>query len=211
MKISYLPVLPTLRDLYSQPRTMRRFRAYIETLTGGTDDVVVPIGQANPMAKEHALEAIDRLLALGADAIGARAADEAQRRLAEVPLEVEIKATIVLTDDVGGGWTNRYTTEAMVRFPTRSVRKRPFASALVWTSETPDAAQIRAEVLAAIYRVAYQLRRGVVSTLDQMIDQEGLAGVFAGVAPTLDALALARVRTALTAIDRETAPYPEIF
>ena len=37
MKISYLPVLPTLRELYSQPRTMQRFHAYIETLTGGTD------------------------------------------------------------------------------------------------------------------------------------------------------------------------------
>src|SRR5690349_15449095 len=100
MKISYLPVLPMLRELYSQPRTLARFRKYIETLTGGTDDIVVPIVQANPMAKEHALAAIDRLLGLGADEIGARAAEDADQRLRRVPQDVEIKAAVVLTDDV---------------------------------------------------------------------------------------------------------------
>src|SRR6202011_5453817 len=47
VKITYLPVLQTLRDLYLQPRDVRRFRAYVATLTGGTDDVVLPIGVAN--------------------------------------------------------------------------------------------------------------------------------------------------------------------
>jgi hypothetical protein len=67
MKITYLPVLGTLRELYVQPRDMQRFRQYIATLTGGGDDVALPIGVANPMAKEHAVARIDELLALGAD------------------------------------------------------------------------------------------------------------------------------------------------
>jgi hypothetical protein len=211
MRITYLPVLPALRELYAQPRTMQRFRAYIETLTGGTDDIVVPIGQANPMAKEHALAAIDRLLALGADEIGALAAVDAQNRLTSVPKNVEIKATVVLTDDVGGGWTNRYTTEAMVRFPSRGALKRPFATALVWTSESPGAEQIKQEVLAAIYRVAYQQRNGLPTTLRQMLDQEGLAAAFAGQRPTLESDALRNVRITMHLLDLDSAPYPEIF
>jgi hypothetical protein len=107
-------------------------------MTGGTDDVVVPIGIANPMAREHALARVDELIALDADSMGAAAARTADDRLRDVP-GPEIKASIVLADDVGGGWTNRYTTEAMVRFPGRGALKRPFATALVWTSETPGA------------------------------------------------------------------------
>jgi len=69
MKHRYLPVLGILRELYLQPRTMRRFRKYVDTLTGGSGDVVLPIGVANPMAKEHALTRLDELLALGAGGV----------------------------------------------------------------------------------------------------------------------------------------------
>src|SRR5205814_6240657 len=142
------------------------------TLTGGTDDVVLPIGVANPMAKEHAVAKIDDLLALGAEDEGARAAAEAAERLVgRVPIDVEIKASLVLVDDVAGGWTNRYTSESSVRFPGRGALKRPFATALVWTSESPTAEQLGQEVLAAIYRVTYQQRRGLHWTLGTMLDQ----------------------------------------
>jgi hypothetical protein len=42
-------------------------------MMGGTDDVVLPIVVANPMAKEHAIVKLDELFALGADDIGANA------------------------------------------------------------------------------------------------------------------------------------------
>jgi hypothetical protein len=211
VNITYLPVLRILRDLYLEPRDMQRFHRYVATLTGGTDDVVLPIGVANPMARPEVVARIDELLALGADELAAEAAASAQTRLAEVQLEVEIKATLVLADDVGGGWTNRFTTEASVRFPRRGALKRPFATALTWTSELPSAAQIREEVLAAIYRVAYQQRHGLPTTLLAMREQEGLAGVFAGTRPGLVGDYLERAR----AIEFTAAPgkeaYPEIF
>jgi hypothetical protein len=210
MKITYLPVLGTLRDLYVQPRNMQRFRQYIAALMGGGDDVVLPIGVANPMAKEHAVARIDELLALGADAVGAEAAASAQARLAGVQGDYEIKASVVLADDVAGGWTNRFTTEAMVRFPLRGALKRPFANALVWTSELPTAEQIRQEVLAAIYRVAYQQRHGLPTTLRSMLDQEGLAAVFAGAKPTLPSESLEHARSIVNR-DPDNALYPEIF
>ena len=210
MKITYLAVLSTLRELYVQPRDMQRFRQYIEALTGGGDDVVLPIGVANPMAKEHAVARIDDLLALGADTIAAEATASARARLARLERDYEIKASVVLADDVAGGWTNRYTTEVMVRFPSRGALKRPFANALVWTSELPTAGQIRQEMLAAIYRVAYQQRHGLPTTLASMLDQEGLAGVFAGATPTLWGEALAHAR-AIVNRDPDTALYPETF
>src|ERR1700738_2753391 len=185
MRVTYLPVLAILRDLYEQPRDMQRFRRYVATLTGGSDDVVLPIGVANPMAKEHAVIKIDELLSIGADEIGAKAAGSAATRLAGGASDVEIKASVVLVDDVAGGWTNRFTSEASVRFPGRGALKRPFATALAWASESPTAEQIRQEVLAATYRVAFQQRRGLPTTLPAMLEQEGLAGVFAGIRPAL--------------------------
>jgi hypothetical protein len=210
LKISYLPVLDILRDLYVQPRSMQRFQQYIAALTGGTGDVVLPIGVANPMAKEHAVAKIDELLALDAEKIGARAAQDTAAALAKVEGDVEIKAAVVLVDDVGGGWTNRHTTEASVRFPSRGALKRPFANALAWTSESPSGDLIRQEVLAAIYRVAYQQRFGLPTTLRAMLDQEGLAGVFSGATPSLQGEHLARAR-AIVAEKGQAPPYPETF
>jgi hypothetical protein len=210
MNIAYLRVLPILRDLYRQPRDMQRFQKYIATLTGGTDDLVLPIGVANPMAKEHAVSRIDELLALGADEIAAAATASAEAHLARIPLEVEIKASLVLVDDVAGGWTNRFTTEASVRFPSRGALKRPFATALAWTSELPTAEQIREEMLAAIYRVAHQQRHGLPTTLKAMLEQEGLAGAFAGARPGLAGEELARATQSVGELADE-APYPTVF
>jgi hypothetical protein len=74
VRLTYLPVLGVLRELYLQPRDRRRFHRYLAALTGGTDDVALPIAVANPMAKEHALAKLDQLLALGAEDVGAVAA-----------------------------------------------------------------------------------------------------------------------------------------
>jgi hypothetical protein len=211
VRITYLPVLRTLRELYVQPRDMQRFRRYLAALTGGTDDIVLPIGVANPMAKEHAIAKLDELLALGAEDVGAAAAAAAAARLAgRVPLELEVKASLVLVDDVAGGWTNRYTTEASVRFPGRGALRRPFATGLVWTSESPGAEQLHQEVLGAIYRVVYQQRRGLPVRLRAMLDQEGLAGLFAGARPDLAPDELARARRVVAGVGDDPG-YPTAF
>lgn len=209
MKVAYLPVLAILRDLYQQPRDMQRFRNYVATLTGGGDDIVLPIVSANPMAKKHALAKLDELLALGAEEIGADAARQAEARLTKVE-SVEIKASVLLADDVGGGWTNRYTSEAQVRFPGRGALKRPFATALVWTSESQNPEQIGREVLAAIYRVAYQQRFGLPLTLATMLEQEGFAAVFAGEHGEFAAPEVDRWQTIIHALG-DDPPYPRTF
>jgi len=210
MRITYLPVLGTLRELYQMPRDVRRFRSYIARLTGGTDDIVLPIGVANPMAKEQALEKLEALLDQGAEDVGAATTAEAQQRLAAIPCPVDITAALVLVDDVGGGWTNRYTTEASVRFPSRGALKRPFATGLLWTSESPTDEAIRQDLLSAIYRVAYQQRHGLPSRLQTMLDQEGLAAVFAGRQPALEPTVLAHAQAIVHAHVADTT-YPTAF
>ena len=183
MEITYVPVLAILRDLYAQPRDMARFQRYLSTITQGTQDVVVPIVAANPMAREHVLLRVNELLAQGAEEVGAATAEEAATRLAPVP--DQLKASLVVADDVGGGWTNRYLSEAGARFDSRVDRKRNFVTTLLWSSEAPTAAEIRQELLGDIYRAAYRRRHGPAQTLRAMLEQEGLAARFAGRCPVL--------------------------
>lgn len=208
MNITYVPVLAILRDLYSQPRDMNRFRTYLETMLQGTDDVVVPITAANPMAKEHALAKANELLALGAEEVGAAAAQEAASRLAAVP--GQFKATLVLADDDAGGWTNRYLSEATSRFDARVDRKRNLVCGLLWTSESPTREAIREALLGDIYRAAYRYHIGPATTLRAMLEQEGHAAVFAGGHPTLPLDALDRAR-AVTTPFLDTAVYAQQF
>jgi hypothetical protein len=208
MEITYVPVLATLRDLYAQPRDMARFKRYLHTITQGTDDIVVPIVAANPMAREHVLARVNELLAQGAEEVGAAAAEEAATRLAAVP--DRLKASLVVADDVAGGWTNRSLTEAGARFDSRVDRKRNFVTTLLWSSEEPTAAEIRQEVLGDIYRAAFRRRHGAAPTLRAMLEQEGLAALFAGRRPTLSPEALERARAAIAPY-LDQATYPQQF
>lgn len=208
MNITYVPVLAILRDLYSQPRDLNRFRTYLDTMLQGTDDVVVPITVANPMAKEHALAKATELLALGAEEVGAAAAEEAASRLADIP--GQFKATLVLADDAAGGWTNRYLLEATSRFDARVDRKRNFVCALLWTSESATHQSIREGLLGDVYRAAYRYHIGPAQTLRAMLAQEGHAAVFAGAQLTLPPDALDRAR-AVIAPFLDTTNYAQQF
>ncbi|MGH2369340.1 MAG: hypothetical protein ACRDI2_14195 [Chloroflexota bacterium] len=211
MDIEYLPLLGVLRDLYSQPRSMERFKRYVDTMLGGTGDVVLPIGVANPMAKEDAVAKLDELIGLGAEEVGVKAAQEAAARLGGVP--GALKVGLVLADDAHGGWTNRYLTEATSRFDDRGGLKRGFATGLLWTGESPTPAQIREELLRAMYRAAYQQRHGLPGTLGAMLAQEGLAAVFAGASPWLPPGELDAAREVMAPhLDAPAATsYPVVF
>jgi hypothetical protein len=192
MDVTYIPVLGVLRDLYAQPRGMERFRAYLDAMLGGTGDIALPITGANPMAKEHALREVERLLALGADEVAARAVRDAAARLAQIP--GTLKTALVLMDDAMGGWTNRYQSEAADRFGAPPPAHRRIACGMAWTTEPATTEQITAEMLGTVYRVAHKDRHGHPTTLRAMLEQEGLTAVFAGLRPALGPAALAHAR-----------------
>lgn len=180
-RVSLIPTLVAMRALYERPRDMARFRAYLDLLRSGTDDVGVPVVAFNPMAKPHVAARIDELIAMDAERVAAEACREAQTRLP--PDAGEWRVALQVPDDVAGGWTDRYLTDAQHRFEGAGEVKRGFATVLLWASEAPDAAQIRQRTLAAIARRVRQRDHGDPRTLREMTSQEAAASAFAGGSP----------------------------
>src|SRR5262249_57822161 len=85
MQIVLVRSLQAQRDLYDLPRGMERFQAYIALMTGGRDEMLLPLSLLNPMGREHVAATLDALLAVDAEAAAEEAAAGARRRLAGVP------------------------------------------------------------------------------------------------------------------------------
>jgi hypothetical protein len=209
MEVSVLHLLAIQRDLYAMPRGMDRFRAYIATMTGGTDDLVLPLASMNPMGREHVAAMIDELLRMDAEAVAEAAATEASARLAQVPGQLAVG--LVATDDAHGGWTNRYFTEMVLRFETAQLLRRGWAVVPLWTSEAWSPARVHEDVLAAVYRAAFQQEHGQPQTLGDMLAQEGWAARFAGATqPMLEPGDLDYTRKVLEPY-RHASDYPTVF
>ena len=205
MKLSFLPLLQIQRDLYALPRGMERFREYIRTMTDPeTGDLALPLVAMNPMGKDHIPALIDEYIALGAETAAVRAMESAN-----VDLSREYKVGLVVSDDLKGGWTNRWASEFNHRIEGQAILKRGFITAILWTSEPASAERVREAVLTSIYRAEYLQTHAAPRTLGQMLEQEGYATARAGcTTPALDDDDLAYTRTViephLTAADRAT-------
>ena len=103
---------------------MDRFREYLRTIwtPSDADGELIPMLLMNPMGKGHVAALLDALLALDADRIAARAAEDAATRLADEP--GECKVALVVADDLKGGGTNRYDYEFTLRFGPADPRLR---------------------------------------------------------------------------------------
>src|SRR5829696_8501074 len=110
MKLSFLPLLQIQRDLYAMPRGMERFREYIKAMTDAeTGDLALPLVAMNPMGKDHIPALIDEYIALGAETIAQGAIDSATQT---IPVAShEFRVGLVVSDDLKGGWTNRWASE----------------------------------------------------------------------------------------------------
>lgn len=186
MKLEYVPLLQLQRDLYRLPRGFERFREYIRTMVDpDSGDLNLPLVAMNPMGKDHLQPFLDRLLELGAEREAASAAAHAQHVLEGQA--GAFKVCLVVSDDLLGGWTNRYTAEFGHRFSEKPFHKRGWITGLLWTSETYMLDQVREEVLLSIFRAAYILDHGYARTLGEMLAQEGHAMAMAGATdPALD-------------------------
>src|SRR6516225_5538316 len=115
MKLDYVPLLQIQRELQGIPRGMGRFRQYLRTISPDGANLELPsLIAMNPMGKDHVTALLDALLALDADGIAARAVAEVSNELAGEP--GDFKTTLVIVDDLKGGWTNRYAEEFTHRF-----------------------------------------------------------------------------------------------
>ena len=194
---------------------MERFREYIKTMTDAeTGDLALPLVAMNPLGKDHVPALIDDYLALGAEKIAEEAIAEASRSLPERPDPPHLhhppfKVCLVVSDDLKGGWTNRWASEYGHRIEGAAIMKRGWLTALLWTSEPASATRVRDEVLTSIYRAEYLQKHSIPKTLGEMLAQEGYAMARAGcTSPALESDDLAYTREVialhLQATDRAT-------
>ncbi len=192
MRVALLPALAIQRRLYTTPPGMGRFREYIDELRAGTSDVRLPIGEFNPMGKEHAVPCLDAWIRLDAEGAVLKAGRDAARRLQAI--DDELHLSVVMADDAGGGWTDRDRIDARWRFEDKGRVERGFATVHIWSTEPPDVRPLAQRVHASIYRTAFQRRFGLPETLAQRMRQEGLVARFIGLdaQPTDAEIALVR-------------------
>lgn len=195
MTFTLVPALDVQRRLYDRPRDEERFRAYLDELTGGGDELRLPLSNFNPMAREQAAAVVDQLIALDAETLATETLAEVNTQLKAKDLK-SYRLALVVSDDVSGMWTDRATA----RFDTAAAPGyRDWLVATFWTSaDAPTADGVRAEVRAAAYRAGYIERYGAAENLDQMLRQEALTETYAKVplAP-FDAVERARIEAAL--------------
>jgi hypothetical protein len=205
MSLTFVPLLAVQRELYAMPRGMERFREYIKTMTdAATGDLALPLVAMNPMGKDHVPALLDDYLALGAEAIA-----EAAVRSAAATFDTAYRVALVVSDDLKGGWTNRWASEFSHRIESAAITKRGWLVGILWTSEPASAQNVRDAVLTSIYRADYLQTHPAPRTLGEMLDQEGYAMARAGcLTPQLDDDDLAYTRSVikphLNATDRAT-------
>jgi hypothetical protein len=147
------------------------------------------------MSKEHVAGYLDRAIALGFEEAAEEAVRAAATRLPDAGSEIIV--SLVVSDDLKGGWTNRFASEASICFEQAPLLKRGMIAAPLWTSEEPSKQDAHAEVLATCYRSASHRLVGAARTLGEQIIQEGLAARFGGTKTTLDEAQVLRARDVL--------------
>lgn len=177
MEARVVPMLAVQRELTGLPRGMERFRAYVASIHG-EGDPAIPLVAFNPMSREHVGAVLDDLIGMGAEAVASETAHRAADQLALVPAAVRVG--LVVADDAGGGWTDRYLNDFTYRFSEEKQVTKGWATVVFWSSETPDARRVSTETAATIYRVAHRERHGAPKTLGAMLEQERRAYAFAG-------------------------------
>jgi hypothetical protein len=206
VKLEYVPLFQVQRELQGMPRDSERFRQYLLKIRAaeGNSLELPSLIAMNPMGKEHVTDLLDAPVALDADGIAARATAEASARLEDTPGECKI--TLVIADDLKGGWTNRYANEFTHRFQcggTTGILPRWlehfWITGLLWSSEPASEQAVREGILTAAYRTAYIQRHGPARTLRQRLAQEGAVLAMAGCSePVFDSEEIAYTREVLT-------------
>ena len=190
-----------MRRIYQMPRDMGRFREYLATMTDATQDDLAypPLVLINPMAHEHLLEYVESLIASRADEIVQSAISECSAEVQDIPDSFSM--SLVVMDDLKGGWTNRYSYELNGRrmpnprdLPPRQ-RARFWITGVLWSSEPPQAVAVRRAALQSIYRTYYVLKHGPARTLEEILRQDGWVMRKAGYEfPPLDSASRSRTR-----------------
>lgn len=181
MTFELLPVIEIMLELYDKPRGTERFHEYINLLQGNTKgDLVMPLTAFNPMGKDHVAKQLLALKGLHAEQTVQHTIAELNKALARIHANAVIKIAINLSDDVAGGWTNRYTSDYQNKFRIQALVKRNFCTPVFWTSEEYSEALIAGRTKEQAYRTLWVLENGKPATLEAHVMQEAFVARHCG-------------------------------
>jgi len=167
------PIIDIMFDLYQKPRTFERFKEYIATLEGGKKgDLTLPIGGFNPMAKEHVMDKLRELKNLNAEQLIKDTLKELNDGHPVKENANTFKVALNLSDDLKGGWTNRYTSDYDSKFKINGIMNRNFCIPIFWSSENYTEQLIKNRTREYCYRTIYRLTTPKPETLEEHILQE---------------------------------------
>ncbi|MEO7996154.1 MAG: hypothetical protein ABI852_01850 [Gemmatimonadaceae bacterium] len=162
------PTLHTMADIYALTREggpkSPRFLAYVSQTENNWG--MVPY---NPMAGDAALETVNALIALDAEALAERAAVQAANAC-----HYADAITLAISVRSKGLWTDRIATEVDERVTGKArVAHRGVIS--IWSREDSSALDVAREAAAEAVRVMWHAQHGVADTLNRVLACEGLA------------------------------------
>lgn len=173
MKFELLPVIDTMLELYEKTPASERFEAYLKLLQGNTKgDLELPIGGFNPMAKAHVTTKLLELKALGAEALMSEVLGKLNAQLDKHSDEPVFRVVLNLSDDLKGGWTNRYISDYDSKFKLNALVTRQFCTPIFWSGENYTRQLVEERTVEYALRTLYWLRHPKPITLQQHIEQE---------------------------------------
>ncbi len=173
MKFKLLPVTDAMLTLYRSPANADRFTEYMNILQGNSPgDITMPVTFFNPMGKEHVLKKLLELKELDAEGLIEETILSINKDVSSLAGSTEVNVSLALADDMGGGWTNRYTTDYDSKFNINDLAKRNFCNPVFWVSEDYSPAKIKERTADYCYRILYQLTSPQPVTLEDHIQQE---------------------------------------
>jgi len=213
INISVTPVLQDLRQIYDVDGVQSRFQAYRSLMLESAGEVL-PLGAFSPMGERQS-PYLDLLLAMSAESIALKAANQAADRLSSSSVSNDFRIVLVVLDEASNGWTHRYLTDSEWRFSKKydkvseqdeNPKLGNWITVQLWTDEEPTENYITHETQTAVFRAAQRSISSIPtklngpSNLNEMMIQEGMAAAFAGKPATLS-------KTELLESNKQIEPY----
>lgn len=166
------PILSEIKELYTSPISRSRFDIYLNKLQGNQkDNLKLPIMGFNPMAKNHIIQKIEELEKLEAEILMEEQIHlyNANMLFTKLP---DIYVVLNLADDLGGAWSNHYTTDFDSKFKIKALVNRNFCTPYFWTSETYSRELIISRTIGSMARTLYMSNQKKPRKLEDYINQE---------------------------------------
>lgn len=165
--IRIAPTLEAMEAIYRLPRTggpaSPRFQRYVELA-----ETHFGLPAYNPMAGDHALETVERLIAADAEMVVRQAGEAVAARC---HFQGDITLAVVLA--APGLWTDRLATE--VHYRTSAPRVPGSGMVFHWTREPVEPAVLTREAAAETVRVMWTNEHGPATTVSAILAREGMA------------------------------------